>query len=347
MKKLLSLVLLLGLLIAVTYLVGSVAVEKASRRALPLAAEALASQGAAVTEIDFESARLGSIRSVVWRGVRMSARLPEDSAAAGQAVRVNAAEVELSMKGFSFRRFQLEARDLVGSPDAALSSGFDWASSRFREAAQRGQLIASRIRVGFDLGSGSRIAGFGRVADQLVQGLRQGRTTLPIEVDAGVLTQFDGETMWVRLGAPMRDGIFAITVDPDDLRRQADHFSRPLTDGEVTLVAENPLKAPGMLLIKKYAENTASEAHKNDLSVPEDAYRHVLWSFLLTKKYGAGFAEQVTDAHEVGSTTNTAADHRMDYNNNAVGRRYAAGGIKETEILSRVRTDRGVIRQPR
>ena len=88
-------------------------------------------------------------------------------------------------------------------------------------------------------------------------------------------------------------------------------------------------------------------ARERDGSVPEDAYRHVLWSYLLTQEFDAEFAEKVTDAHEIGSTTNTEAEHRMDYNNNAVGRRYAAEGVAEPEVLSRVRRDPAVIRQPR
>ena len=119
-----------------------------------------------------------------------------------------------------------------------------------------------------------------------------------------------------------------------------------MTDLEIALIAEYPLRAPDLLLIKKYAERTAMTAHEKDRSVPEDAYRHVLWSYLLTQEFDAEFAEQVTDAHEIGSTTNTEADHRMDYNNNAVGRRFAAEGVTEFEILPRVRRDRSVIRQP-
>ncbi len=81
--------------------------------------------------------------------------------------------------------------------------------------------------------------------------------------------------------------------------------------------------------------------------MPEDAYRHVLWSFLLTRTYGPEFARRVTDAHEIGDTGNTEADHRMDYNNNDIGRRYAAEGVQEAELLGRVRTDGRVVRSPR
>jgi hypothetical protein len=79
--------------------------------------------------------------------------------------------------------------------------------------------------------------------------------------------------------------------------------------------------------------------------VPEDAYRHVLWSYLLTKKFGPEFAEIVTDAHET-LPTNTAAERRMDFHNNRIGRDYAQRGIRRERILWLVKNDVNVIRYP-
>jgi hypothetical protein len=71
----------------------------------------------------------------------------------------------------------------------------------------------------------------------------------------------------------------------------------------------------------------------------------VLWSFLLSKAFGPEFAEQITNAHEIGSVQfNTEADHQMDYNNNKVGRGYAKAGYMEGQILQMVKTDPQVIR---
>ena len=82
-------------------------------------------------------------------------------------------------------------------------------------------------------------------------------------------------------------------------------------------------------------------------AIPEDAYRHVLWSYLLTKRFGPVFARHVTDAHEEGDPTDTAADHIMDYHNNAIGRQYALKHYRKDEILDRVLSDPNVIRTPR
>ena len=60
----------------------------------------------------------------------------------------------------------------------------------------------------------------------------------------------------------------------------------------------------------------------------EDALRHALWSALLAKYYYTisskvtriNFAKAVGDANEDLGTTNTAAAHQMDYQNNKLGR---------------------------
>jgi len=96
---------------------------------------------------------------------------------------------------------------------------------------------------------------------------------------------------------------------------------------------------------KNYAERTALNAFIDNVNVPEDAYRHVLWSYLLTNEYGVDFAKEITDAHEIGLTDNTEADHEMDYNNNEVGRKYAGESLTESVLLTMVMTDPAVIRQ--
>jgi hypothetical protein len=80
--------------------------------------------------------------------------------------------------------------------------------------------------------------------------------------------------------------------------------------------------------------------------VPEDAYRHVLWSYLLTKEFGGAFAVEVTNAHETGKTGNTREERLMDINNNEIGREYARRGEEEQELLKLTLTDPRVIRKP-
>ena len=138
----------------------------------------------------------------------------------------------------------------------------------------------------------------------------------------------------------------ALVLNKNDLRSVAVYFDEPLYDTEVDVVSEHPFRASRLMEIRDKAQKESRRARKRDSSVPEDAYRHVLWSYLLTKEYGPEFAEKVTDAHELGASDNTEADHRMDYNNNKIGRSYALRGEKESNLLDNVRTDPKVIRVP-
>jgi hypothetical protein len=137
----------------------------------------------------------------------------------------------------------------------------------------------------------------------------------------------------------------SLRFEEKDIRQMADTFDLELSDEEVAIIAQYPVRAPIIMRITSDAKDTSKEAHRRNSSVPEDAYRHVLWSFLLTKKFGPEFAEKVTDAHET-LPTNTAAERAMDFNNNRVGREFAQQGVKRERILSLVKSHRDVIRYP-
>ncbi len=137
----------------------------------------------------------------------------------------------------------------------------------------------------------------------------------------------------------------AFQFEHDDIRKMADTFEIELSDEEVAIIAEYPLRAPVIMRITSDARETSRNAHRRDPSVPEDAYRHVLWSYLLTQTFGEAFAEKVTDAHET-LPTNTAAERKMDFHNNRLGREFANSGVDRNRILWLVKYDPRVIRTP-
>jgi hypothetical protein len=99
------------------------------------------------------------------------------------------------------------------------------------------------------------------------------------------------------------------------------------------------------MLITKKAQKVSKEAKAQDPSFPEDAYRHVTWSYLLAKTFGADFAKRITDSHET-LDGNTENERLMDYHNNAVAREFAATGVKEAALRQLVLESPRVIRSP-
>ena len=51
-----------------------------------------------------------------------------------------------------------------------------------------------------------------------------------------------------------------------------------------------------------------------------DAFRHCMWSAMMTKSANAGFAKRYGDAHEYGDHGQPIPERRMDLHNNTWGR---------------------------
>jgi hypothetical protein len=143
-------------------------------------------------------------------------------------------------------------------------------------------------------------------------------------------------------------------MDKDDLKIIAATMSgRKTTPMDIEVISRNPIKAPQLLRIRDKAATMAKVAHQQDPNIPEDAYRHVLWNYLLAKEYGEAFAKEVAAAHEVYADEekmskeeilNMNIESYQDLHNNAVGRNYAEMEYPESGILERVLTDQTVIR---
>lgn len=171
-----------------------------------------------------------------------------------------------------------------------------------------------------------------------------GTTTVPLSFSGTCSFRIKNETVNAKLFVQQMGPLSKVTMDKESLQVISWIMAEKLTDPEIELLSQNPFKAPRLLQIRNDAQESAILAHEEHSVVPTDAYRHVLWSYLLTKAYGEEFAKKVTDAHEQGKTDNTPAEHQMDYANNSVGRRYATQNYKRNEVLDRLLKDPEVIK---
>jgi hypothetical protein len=137
-----------------------------------------------------------------------------------------------------------------------------------------------------------------------------------------------------------------MTTREQDMRNAAELFGEALTEAEIALFSRYPLRLPVLFAINDYARNIAFRAYVNDPSLSEPAYRHLLWSYMLTREYGPEFARMVTDAHEVGETGNTPEKSAMDIYNNRVGRELFLEGVAIENLLEIAKKDPRVQRVP-
>jgi len=179
-------------------------------------------------------------------------------------------------------------------------------------------------------------------ADMLFEHNRVGR---PFHFEGDVVIKIDGKSARARLYSLEKDGYTTLRFDAADIHAAAKTLDVPLVPAEIQIVSDYPLRALDLMEITHAARETARDTAITRSTVPQDAYRHVLWSYLLTRRFGPEFAQKVTDAHET-APGNTPEEREMDYVNNAVGRRYAQEGVNPGALLDKLLADPAVIKKP-
>jgi hypothetical protein len=209
-------------------------------------------------------------------------------------------------------------------------------------AGERLSQVRAQIETDFDWRHPSASAAkFEKEVRRLFQ---QGRCGLAVRVEG--VARFRIGTRWeeVTVRAQPEKGETVLVLDEDDVRRVSQGYVEQLTKTEIELVAKNPVRAPALLRLSEQASAEALSLHRRDRTFPQDAFRHVYWSYLLTREFGAAFAEQVTNAHEIDPTyEEREANRQMDLANNAVGRTYALAEVSEGDIAERIRHDPRVV----
>ena len=178
-----------------------------------------------------------------------------------------------------------------------------------------------------------------KIRQNLAQLLKLGETDQFLSLEGAVFFNFDNkQTLSQRFYTEAAGELYRVVLNQDDLQFVAPKFADRLSDGDIQLIAKHPFKAPRLLEIRQETEEKTRELRWGEKDFAEDAYRHVLWSYLLTKEYGKEFAMLVTNAHEYGSY-NSEEEMAKDRQNNQVGIAYAEEGLQESKILARIRTD--------
>lgn len=159
------------------------------------------------------------------------------------------------------------------------------------------------------------------------------------QMEGKVWIRFPDKVLFFNLISEHRDRVTYLATRPRDLQVASQQLKQRLTEAELELLARYPLRLPVLFAIKEYSSRIARIAVQRNHGLSEPAYRHLLWSYLLTREYGAEFAERVTTAHEIGETGNTPQKSAMDLQNNALGRQLYLDGVKLRELLEIAKKD--------
>ena len=338
MKRLLTTILILAAVGAGIFLLGSPLLEMLARRGLERVSHSLATKGIDIDSLSFSRLRLRSFRSASLDDVYLNFRLQREF--------------------FGQRTFRSEFR----------AKRVLIRISSFREPSIMGILENFSLDLQYDMEDSSARSPYGRFENarfetvaaidlsnptgslqELTEGLRslfrENTASIPIMLSGTVFFSFGGNTASARLFTDQENGRTKLRFDPDDLIRAAEAFEVELIPDEAELIAAYPVQVPALIRITRNAELSAEMASMHRPGFPQDAWKHLYWSYQLTLAFGPEFAQLVTDAHEL-KPNNTPEEREMDYHNNSMGREYALQGLTEAELLKKALHAPEVIRSP-
>ena len=187
-----------------------------------------------------------------------------------------------------------------------------------------------------------------RVADVLRTKLRElfleNQAVGDVDFNGDVTLDVDGSRFVAHLYTDRDGDRFRLRFRASDIQRISDAKALELVPEQVEIVSAYPLRAPVIMLLTDRARDQSRQFAPDDVWL-QDAFRHVIWSFLLTRSFGPEFAAKVTDAQEK-RPGNTPNERAMDFHNNAIGRRLVADGFVLAALPQLVREDPDIIRHP-
>lgn len=307
------------------------------------------SLGVGLQNIKFEDADISLNRELVWRNISAEGKLSDKFGFDPNIIYyLLIKQAKVRFDAIAKARFSFEVSNLNVSPQGYLGQSGKISYQNVANVRQGARLDVSLLKLHFNLGSYSRravIDGIKKELSGLLDIIRDGESSANIQLLANLEFNINDKQVKARIQVVPRGKRYRLVMDKNDMKALARNYAGEVSEIEIELLAEYPRRFSTLLLLKEYAELKATEMNKKE-AVPEDAYRHVLWSYKLTKEFGPDFAKLVTDAHEKGDIVDSTADHKMDYNNNALGREYAGSGVEEEELVGKVFGDKRVVRVP-
>lgn len=342
MKKFLLIALItLGILSGTYYLAANYVLERVTRLILRELPSHLEAGGIDLIDPSYETVGLSSPRSAYWSGVTARLRIQRDDSvvAKGTELFVGSYGIEVTLRDLSFRHVLVEIERLNLVPMHSVPGQAATIAIVGNEDPIHGRVTAPYARIALDINPFHPWETLDLLQHEAHSILSDGVTKLQVDCRGELSYTLRGRPRTATILTDSTPAGYAFQLDKNDIYEVASLFETPITDAEISVIAKHPLRAAKLLEIKEKAEAAANAEAENDKKFPFDAYRHVLWSYLLTNLYDEPFAKEVTDAHEAGAKDNTPADTEMDLHNNSIGREYAKAGISEDSVLERFKSD--------
>ncbi len=344
MKKFLIVLLVTVVLLGgAAYLASNFVLEALSKEAVNYLTRNGKNYGMDISQLSYGSVKLASYNAAVWKDFAASISFLKNGVPnPDRSYTAQMGQVRVDL-GPSFKSVDLSGKGIHIAP-AKISEETISGSTHDRS---KDTLDGDSFKVTFDANvfdPAALIQQMPKVGKELVNMLKTGEGSLPAEFLGKSNFMIDQKLAEAKVRIEYKDGRYVLLMDKEDLKKISDTvLVEKLTKAEIEFLYERPIQTPQLLRVKERAKTTARAANQADANVPEDAYRHVLWSYLLTKEFDETMAEKMTTAHEYDEA-GLNPDHQMDFDNNVIGRNYAKAGYEESSILQRVLTDPNVVK---
>ena len=298
----------------------------------------------------FNSAQLIGLTTLKWDGIEIKNRGKSDPTGlnrSNDSVRID--EVQVSILDLFRRSFNFSIKGLSGT--------LKYKENGVGLAGQIVQFEEVNINGPIDLTGVEKTTlsqQIKAIRAELSQILALGMTRHPVSLSGRIKFQFQNREQISRITIEKEVDDYKIILDESDLLKISSYKNgSKLNPAELRVVSRNPFAILSLLQLSDKARDVAKAAHLENSKVSEDAYRHILWSYLVTKTHGLKLAKNITDAHEFEpdedelkrlGPENVAVFTYQDFINNALGRHYATLGILESDILERVLSDPSIIK---
>jgi hypothetical protein len=331
--RLLILLLLAGSLWALVWSLASALVPRLAREALPTLQARLEPMGIKLGDVAFSRLRISPwLNGLVLHDLQAQLDLkPQDRTELRSRLDIARLEVRLT-RPFSLRgavhATGLEVR--LDPSDRSPRLPFD-------------RLSNARLAIG-DLPVRDPRQAANAIREKLQALFSENYAIGEVEFSGEVILDIEGVTQVAKLYTEREGETFKLRFREDDIRAIAQATGMDLVPEQIEIVSLYPLRAPVILALTDQARALATQHAPDDVWL-QDALRHVIWSFLLTRTFGPAFATAVTDAQEL-RPGNTPDERTMDFHNNAIGRRFVSENVPLADLPRRVRSDPDVIRHP-
>jgi hypothetical protein len=327
----------LALILIIIYYTGGFIARELVKYGLEYAEPELQNHGITVRQFDYGNVTLFSLKSILIKDVNLRFDLEKEiygkkSFSAeffSESIIIRLTNVKDPTFKLTFKDFDLYIQTNEENPDRPFGKFENayWkgeAPIKLYNVKESGELIVGKLKTLFQDNS---------IPD-------------PIEFRGDALLSLDGNPFKLRIHTRRIDNRTYLKLDKNDiLEASKDYPDVELSEEEADLISQYPARALHILKITRDARRLSKKKESEQEGFPEDAFKHIYWSYHLTRTFGSDFAKEITDAHET-LPNNTPQQRKMDFHNNEVGRNLASRNISVDDLENIVLTSSDVIRSP-